>query len=145
MRAKHTCLTYDDLVGYGNEGLMKAIERFDPEMGIQLSTYATFWIKQSIERNLINDGTMIRLPVHLVERLNKLFRLEQAQLKKQGKVDVERICAELEIDEHTYKRYKQIDKQFRATASLNQLIAVERSLIFLFKWKTSKKCSCCRQ
>jgi RNA polymerase primary sigma factor len=125
MRAKHTCLTYDDLVGYGNEGLMKAIERFDPEMGIQLSTYATFWIKQSIERNLINDGTMIRLPVHLVEKLNKLFRLEQAQLKKRGKVDVERICAELEIDQHTYKRYKQIDKQFRTTASLNQLIAVE--------------------
>lgn len=121
-QAMHTCLTLDDLIGYGNEGLLKAIEKFDPKMGFALSTYATYWIKQSISRHIADDGWMIRLPVHLVEKLNKLHRLEQTQLKQQGKIDVESICAKLEIDQTTYKQYKQIDKQFRATTSLNMLV-----------------------
>lgn len=121
-QAMYTCLTLDDLIGYGNEGLLRAIEKFDPKMGFALSTYATYWIKQSISRHIADDGWMIRLPVHLVEKLNKMHRLEQTQLKQQGEIDVESICAKLEIDQQTYKRYKQIDKQFRATTSLNMLV-----------------------
>jgi RNA polymerase primary sigma factor len=64
-----------DMVSEGNVGLMKAVERFDPSKGAKLSTYSSWWIKQAIKRALANQSKMIRLPVHVVE---KLFRIRQA-------------------------------------------------------------------
>ena len=64
-----------DLVSEGNIGLMKAVERFDPAKGGKLSTYAAWWIKQSIKRALANQSKTIRLPVHLVDKVSKMRRV----------------------------------------------------------------------
>ena len=63
-----------DLISEGNIGLMKAVERFDPSKGGKLSTYGSWWIKQSIKRALANQSKTIRLPVHLVDKISKLRR-----------------------------------------------------------------------
>ncbi|MGO9204173.1 MAG: RNA polymerase sigma factor RpoD/SigA [Limisphaerales bacterium] len=63
-----------DLISEGNIGLMKAVERFDPAKGGKLSTYGSWWIKQSIKRALANQSKTIRLPVHLVDKISKMRR-----------------------------------------------------------------------
>lgn len=65
-----------DLISEGNIGLMKAVERFNPKKGAKLSTYAALWIKQSIRRALSNQSKTIRLPVHIVDKVSKLNRLQ---------------------------------------------------------------------
>ncbi|HPY29979.1 MAG TPA: sigma-70 family RNA polymerase sigma factor [Verrucomicrobiota bacterium] len=64
-----------DLISEGNIGLMKAVERFDPKKGGKLSTYGSWWIKQSIKRALANQSKTIRLPVHLVDKISRMRRL----------------------------------------------------------------------
>ena len=67
-----------DLISEGNIGLMKAVERFDPAKGGKLSTYGSWWIKQSIKRALANQSKTIRLPVHLVDKISKMRRTSHA-------------------------------------------------------------------
>ena len=68
-------LPVTDLISEGNIGLMKAVERFDPNRGGKLSTYAAWWIKQSIKRALANQSKTIRLPVHMVDKIAKVRRI----------------------------------------------------------------------
>ncbi|WP_406477365.1 RNA polymerase sigma factor RpoD/SigA [Streptomyces sp. NBC_01615] len=70
-------ISYEDLVQHGILGLMHAIELFDISKGFKLSTYATWWIRQSISRALANEGSIIRLPVHVRERIEKVRRTEE--------------------------------------------------------------------
>lgn len=76
-----------DLVEEGNLGLMHALEKFDPDRGFRLSTYAMWWIRQSIDRALMNNSRTIRLPVHIVKELNGCLRAKRT-LEKQGMLDV---------------------------------------------------------
>src|SRR5262245_51361957 len=81
-----------DLINEGNMGLMKAVERFDPRKGAKLSTYASWWIKQSIRRALANQSKTIRLPVHVVD---KLFHMRRAAVKLQEELGREATDEEL--------------------------------------------------
>jgi len=71
----HLGLPMADLISEGNIGLTKAIDRFDPTRGAKLSSYAVWWIKQSMKRGLANQGKLIRLPVHLVDKIAKVRRV----------------------------------------------------------------------
>jgi RNA polymerase primary sigma factor len=85
-----------DLISEGNIGLMKAVERFDPAKGGKLSTYGSWWIKQSIKRALANQSKTIRLPVHLVDKISKMRRMGMKLQEELGREPTdEELAAEL--------------------------------------------------
>lgn len=89
-----------DMIQDGNLGLLKAVERFDPSFGIKFSTYATWWIRQSITRGIANTGRTVRIPVYAIENTWKMFREEHALEQKTGReVSDAEIAAYLGISE----------------------------------------------
>lgn len=85
-----------DLVEEGNLGLMHALEKFDPERGFRFSTYATWWIRQNIERAIMNQSRTIRLPVHVVKELNQVLRAQRhIEANADGESSLEQIADRL--------------------------------------------------
>jgi RNA polymerase primary sigma factor len=78
-------LPLSDLMQEGNLGLMKAVDRFDPDLGHRFSTYATWWIRQAILRSLADQGRTIRLPAHIVDELNKMNRVAKRLAQELGR------------------------------------------------------------
>lgn len=87
-----------DLISEGNLGLIKAVERFDPGKGGKLSTYASWWIKQSMKRALANQSKTIRLPVHLVDKIAHMWRVINQYMEKLGREpDNEELAFEMRV------------------------------------------------
>ncbi len=108
-------LDIEDLVSSGNLGLYKAIQKFDISKGYQFSTYATWWIKQKITRDIADRKLTIRLPVHIMEKLNKLNRIYKIYSDIPQNELVQKCMKELNVSEEKLFELLYIDKQFNTS------------------------------
>ncbi|WNV03458.1 RNA polymerase sigma factor RpoD [Candidatus Methylospira mobilis] len=101
-----------DLVQEGNIGLMKAVDKFEYRRGYKFSTYATWWIRQSITRTIADHARTIRLPVHMVETINKMERISREIRQRSGlNADVATLAAEMDMTEEKIIRLRTITKE----------------------------------
>ncbi|MDP7553050.1 MAG: RNA polymerase sigma factor RpoD [Candidatus Thioglobus sp.] len=105
-------LQFLDLIQEGNVGLMKAVDKFEYRRGYKFSTYATWWIRQAITRSIADQARTIRIPVHMIETINKLNRVRRQLLQKFGReATPEELAVEMELPEHKINKILKIAKE----------------------------------
>ena len=105
-------LQFLDLIQEGNVGLMKAVDKFEYRRGYKFSTYATWWIRQAITRSIADQARTIRIPVHMIETINKLNRVRRQLLQKFGReATPEELAIEMELPEYKINKILKIAKE----------------------------------
>jgi len=113
-------LPFSDIIEEGNLGLIRAVEKFQYQRGFKFSTYASWWIKQSIERAIVNQTRTIRLPVHIAEIVNSYMRASRQLTQKLGRdPSIEEVAKKMRV---TIDKVRSISQVVRETYSLDMLI-----------------------